>query len=83
MTLSLWFDDLFIWISQHLIDFEYQNLIYSLIYIVFMGFLLFRLWSTPRLPKKHKVEWTFLILFFSFFSGLYFIWKKDDEFRAF
>ena len=79
--LTFWSIELFLWITNNLVPFEYQNLIFSLILYPSLAYLIYRIWTFKNINKNIKWNWTFLILFFSIITAPYYIWNKDDTFK--
>lgn len=73
--------DFFKWITNNIIDFEYQGIIANGIILMQIGYLIYRLWNYKNVERKIKMEWTWLLIIFNFLSSLIFIWKKDTEFK--
>jgi hypothetical protein len=73
--------DFFKWFNNNIVPFEYQNALISAVTLPHIGYLIYRLWSYNNIAKKTKTEWTVLLIWFNVISSLFYIWKKDDEFR--
>ena len=68
------------WISNNIVDFEYQGPIVNISILIQIGYLIFRLWRYKNLKKSIKTNWTILLILFNSITSLIYIWKKDDEF---
>ena len=76
---TFWSNDFFVWITNNVIDFEYQIPIINGIVLLQIGYLIYRLWNYKNIEKKTKTEWTYILIIFNVISSLIFIWKKDNE----
>lgn len=72
--------NLFRWITNNIIQFEYQNLLVSLLYFPLVLFVIYRIWSFKNIEKNTKGNWTVLLIFLSIVTIPIYIWKKDDDF---
>lgn len=72
--------DLFRWITNNLIPFEYQNIFVSIIYYPAMFYLIYRIWTFKNIAKKTKGNWTVLLLFLNIVTMPIYIWRTDDMF---
>lgn len=78
-TLTFFSVDLYLWIINNIISFEYHNLTISIIIYPTIAYLIYRLWSFENIEKEIKWNWTFLLILFSLVTMPIYIWKKDDE----
>ena len=67
------------WISNNIIDFEYQGPLVNVLTIVQIGYLIYRLWNFKNVKKSTKNNWTFSLILFNIIASLIYIWRKDEE----
>jgi hypothetical protein len=79
-ALTFWNIDLFLWITNNLVPFEYQNLLVCILYIPALAYLIFRIWTFKNIDKNKKGNWTVLLLFLSVITMPIYIWRKDEVF---
>ncbi|SRX76128.1 hypothetical protein AEQU3_03126 [Aequorivita antarctica] len=77
-ALTFWSVDLFLWITNNLIPFKYQNLLVCILYITALAYLIFRIWKFKNIDKCTKGNWTVLLLFVNLVAMPIYIWRKDD-----
>lgn len=70
--------DLFRWITNNVMPFEYQNIIINAIYFPSLLYLIHRIWSFKNIEKNIKWNWTLLLIFLNVITISIYIWKKDD-----
>ena len=79
---SFWNIDFFKWITNNVVEFQYQAPIVNGLVLIQIAYLIYRLWNYKKLPKEKKINWTVLLVIFNVIAGLIFIWKKDAEFET-
>ncbi|PWL40342.1 hypothetical protein DKG77_05855 [Flagellimonas aquimarina] len=79
--ISFWSIDFLKWISNNLVDFQYQAPIVNGLTLLQIGILIYRLWTYKNLPKEKKTNWTIFLVVFNVIASLIFIWKKDYVFE--
>jgi len=79
-AISFWSVDLFRWITNHILPFEYQNTVVNLLYLPALSYLIYRIWTFKNIDKNTKGNWTVLLLFLSLVTMPIYIWRKDDIF---
>lgn len=76
---TYWNVDFYKWISNKILEYQYQDFIIIGLILIQSGYLIYRLWNHKNVHRKTKTEWTWLLLIFNFISSLVFIWKIDAE----
>lgn len=72
--------DFFKWVSNNIIQFEFQALMVYALTIPQIVYLIYRLWNMKGVGRKEKSNWTVLLIIFNSFAALFYIWKKDSVF---
>ncbi len=72
--------DFFLWITNNVVPFEFQNIVISLLYLPALLYLIYRIWTFKNIDKNTKGNWTVLLLFVSVVTMPIYIWRKDDVF---
>ncbi|MDX5468233.1 MAG: hypothetical protein LPK45_00205 [Bacteroidota bacterium] len=79
VILILYFPKEFAWLSPSLKEYYFQLIVLELLYLIQVIPLIRKLWTLKQVKKSIKLEWTWIILFFSPISSLVFIWSKWEE----
>jgi|TARA_R100001460_G_scaffold67437_3_gene107800 hypothetical protein len=79
-AVTFYYIDFFLWITNNLVPFEYQNLLVCILYLPALAYLIFRIWKFKNIDKNTKGNWTVLLLFVSIVTMPIYIWRKDDIF---
>jgi hypothetical protein len=77
--ITFWNNDLFIWVTNNIVSFEYQPLIVGILIYSVLIYLIYRIWSYKNIDKDHKWQWTFFLFIFNVITVPLYVWKKDDE----
>lgn len=77
--ITFWNVDFFKWITNNIVEFNYQAPIVNGLILIQIGYLIYRLWNYKNVETDIKTKWTVFLVFFNLVSSLIFIWKKDYE----
>ncbi|KAB2807025.1 hypothetical protein [Phaeocystidibacter luteus] len=69
------------WVFPDMQSYNLQMSVLAVLMLTSLGIQLRILWSFKNIARSKKVNWTWLQFFFSGIVGLFFIWKKWEEFE--